>query len=333
MKIKIVDKNPKLIKAVKQLLKAVPYKDVTAKVGNIFKHKGVIVSASNPLFSMGGGLDAEIAKRYPKECAKAQKKKGVNQRIGDVVFTVTVDEELKSSRRLALTALNFAISKTKSNETLLISGLGTGIGGLATEVFVSALMEALNNLHGYRWKFMSKGMRSVNGDCKWTIGRWKKCKGEPELCLNGFHCSDQIYQAFLYVSDEVLALVEVGGEHVSDDDKSAWQKMRVVKTWKWDKKKSVKLAVFSAERCIGNYEKKYPKDKRPRKAIEAANKWLCNPLRGAAWSAESAARSAAWSAARSAARSAAWSAAAESGTLETIGTYMEQLILNEEKKK
>ena len=100
-----------------------------------------------------------------------------------------------------------------------------------------------------------------------------------------------------------------------------------------------KLAVKFAYRCIENFEKEYPEDDRPRKAIEAKEAWIRGDitdeqLRSAAesaaesaWSARSAARSAAESAwsARSAAESAAesaWSArsaarsAAESAEVE-----------------
>ena len=99
------------------------------------------------------------------------------------------------------------------------------------------------------------------------------------------------------------------------------------------KKQSIQYAVYAAELVIDIYEKEYPKDDRPRRAIEAAKECIkkqsakniaaaWSAARSAAWSAESArsarsARSAAWSAARSAAwsarsaesaRSAAWSA-------------------------
>jgi hypothetical protein len=99
-------------------------------------------------------------------------------------------------------------------------------------------------------------------------------------------------------------------------------------------KQSVILACECAKRVLVHFEKEYPKDMRPREAIDAALLYVQKPTaknksaarsaawsaarsaesaaRSAAWSAESAAWSAAWSAesaARSAARSAAWSAA------------------------
>ena len=81
------------------------------------------------------------------------------------------------------------------------------------------------------------------------------------------------------------------------------------------KKERIMYAIYAAKLVLKNFETKYPKDKRPRQAIQAATKYLNNPTlankntaRSAAWSAESASDSAARSA-ESAAESAAWSAA------------------------
>jgi hypothetical protein len=43
------------------------------------------------------------------------------------------------------------------------------------------------------------------------------------------------------------------------------------------KEQCVKYAIFAAEQVIGIFEAKYPDDDRPRKAIEAARKYLENP--------------------------------------------------------
>jgi hypothetical protein len=50
----------------------------------------------------------------------------------------------------------------------------------------------------------------------------------------------------------------------------------------------VRLAVFSAEQVIGVFEKKYPDDDRPRKAIEAAKEYIKNPTAYAADAADAA---------------------------------------------
>ena len=61
--------------------------------------------------------------------------------------------------------------------------------------------------------------------------------------------------------------------------------MRIIKTFKWDKKKSVKLAIFAAEQVIDIFEKEYKNDKRPRWAIQAAKRWLKNPTEKNAYAA------------------------------------------------
>jgi hypothetical protein len=44
-----------------------------------------------------------------------------------------------------------------------------------------------------------------------------------------------------------------------------------------NKKQAVQYAIFAAEQVIDIYERKYPNDKRPRNAIEAAKAYLKNP--------------------------------------------------------
>ena len=53
--------------------------------------------------------------------------------------------------------------------------------------------------------------------------------------------------------------------------------MLTPKSLKPDKFISVFLAVQFAERALPIWEREYPKDMRPRKAIEAAKEWLKNP--------------------------------------------------------
>jgi hypothetical protein len=164
------------------------------------------------------------------------------------------------------------------------------------------------------WKSMSEGLRSGYGNMAWEIGKWYKIKGKLEMCQNGFHASEKIFDAMQWVNLENLAQVEVRGKSIIQDDKQCWSEMRIIKVWKWTKQDSVALAIFAAELVIDNFEKEYPKDHRPRKAIEAAKKWLENPTEknrkaaeAVAWSTAWSTAWYAWSTARSAARS-AWSA-------------------------
>jgi len=191
-----------------------------------------------------------------------------------------------------------------------------------------------------RYKFLRTGYKSEIGDHKWKVGKWYEYDGDIEMCESGFHCSKGIYQAFSHVQGEILAEVEVAGKHEVQDDKEVWEKMRVVRSWKWTKKDSILLAIFAARLVLKNFEKEFPNDDRPRKAIEAAEAYAKNPTKknreaaeSAAWAAESAAwvaesvtesawatawvtaksaAEAAWAArstARSATRSTAWAAA------------------------
>jgi hypothetical protein len=89
-------------------------------------------------------------------------------------------------------------------------------------------------------------------------------------------------------------------------------------------KQQIKYTIYAAELVIKNYEDKYPEDKRPREAIEAAKAYMERPTeenKSAAWSA-------AWSAAsaESAARSAAWSAAASAAASAESEKILKQIL-------
>ena len=109
-----------------------------------------------------------------------------------------------------------------------------------------------------QWKLLRGGLKSENGGMTWKIGRWEKHEGEIDICHSGFHSSNDPYHAFSYVQGEILARVECRGEHIDQNDKSCWKEQRVIKAYKWTKKDSLKLAIFSAELVLKNYEDKYP---------------------------------------------------------------------------
>ena len=196
-----------------------------------------------------------------------------------------------------------------------------------------------------RYKFLNKGFKSSNGDEKWKMGKWKTFKGELSMCNAGFHCSKKPYEAFSYVQGPILARVEVKGRHLSDDDKECWEKMRIVKAWKWTKKDSVSLAIYAAKLVLPIFEKEYPDDKIPREAIEAAIKYLKNPSKknrmaagaaaDAAWAAGAAARTAAGAAADTAARAADTAAdtAAREAIIRKISTWFDKRVKGLERKK
>jgi hypothetical protein len=135
------------------------------------------------------------------------------------------------------------------------------------------------------------------------------------MCESGYHASKNVIDAMSYVNAEVIAQVEIRGEHLEQDDKQCWSEMRIIKVWPWTKEDSVSLATYAAELAIGIFEERYPDDKRPRQAIDAAKKWLNDQTEEnrqaaawaawAAWAAAGAAEAAGW-----AAEAAAWAARA-----------------------
>lgn len=110
-----------------------------------------IVTCSNKWLSMGGGIDAIIAKHYPKECAQAKEQLGKGTiddlltpfRVGRVVFAVTVDDQLKADTKAIKNALSFIFNRLKDHEeTFIFTGMGTGIGGLSPEKFINLCKES-----------------------------------------------------------------------------------------------------------------------------------------------------------------------------------------------
>ena len=84
-----------------------------------------------------------------------------------------------------------------------------------------------------------------------------------------------------------------------------------------DKRLAVTIAIFFAEDALSFWEAEFPKNMRPRKAIEAAKEWLANPCeetvdasRAAAYAAYVAAHAAAHAAAYATAHAAATATAA-----------------------
>ena len=159
-------------------------------------------------------------------------------------------------------------------------------------------------------------MKSEHGEHEWEKNKWYKTKGKLEMCENGFHASEYIQDALNYVQGNTLAEVETKGKILKQDDKICSREMRITKTYNWDKIKSLKLAIFSAELSINNW-KEYSDDDSVLKECIKITKEILDVLEkgetptkeqiSAARSAEAAAQAAAGSAARAAARAAAWS--------------------------
>lgn len=185
------------------------------------------------------------------------------------------------------------------------------------------------------YKFLHTGLKSSRGDFTWELGKWYKIEGKLDICNNGFHASKTPLRAFEYVPGEIVAKVEVRGESIIQNDKECWSEMRIVKAWYWEKKNSVRLAIFAAEQVIDIYEKKHPTDKRPREAIEAAKAYVKNPTEENRRAERAAARAAwvgAWAWAWAGAAARAWTWARAAGAVKNLIPSLNKWFAEEIKK-
>ena len=166
------------------------------------------------------------------------------------------------------------------------------------------------------YRFVTKDLRSQNGDMQWVVGEWKKVEGKLSLCNVGLHACRTPYQSLAHVFGDRWFVAEARGVVVEEGDKFCASEMRLVK----EIPVSVihQYTVDCAYHVLPIYEKEYPDDKRPRLALEAKQAWINDPSDenkrklDAAW----AARAAAW-----AARAAAWDA-----EIEWQKQHLEELI-------
>lgn len=101
----------------------------------------VMMTASNPQFTFGGGIDFMFKRNYPHLVSFKKMQKGKMERIGNIVFAITVNNDYKATPETIKNALTFTLEHTYEGETLLISGVGTGIGGMSEDQFVEVLKE------------------------------------------------------------------------------------------------------------------------------------------------------------------------------------------------
>lgn len=144
--LKFVDFNQELVKKVSEL-------GIPAVAGDYFLEankieRPVLMTASNPYWTFGGGIDVHFLENFPELCKYKRMKGGGNERIGNIVFAITVDENLKSTKEVIIEAIIFALSTLCEHETLVLCGVGTGIGGLGVDEFVSVL-KAISNSSQY----------------------------------------------------------------------------------------------------------------------------------------------------------------------------------------
>ena len=150
-----------------------------------------------------------------------------------------------------------------------------------------------------KW-FIPKGKR---------VGKWMPAIKDIQPCARGYHFVN--IEQLLQWLGPTLYEIEVRGQVIHQADKSVAEQARLVrKVETWNDKNLRFYAADCAKRVLGLYEKQYPKDDRPRKAIQAARDFANGLIT------KDAARDAAYAAARDAnaaarddARDAAYAAA------------------------
>ena len=165
----------------------------------------------------------------------------------------------------------------------------------------------------YALKFLDAGAVGPYSGFRWPKphgsrpGKWVHVNGDLDMCKRGIHACT-FAQAPRWLREEcyVIELRDV----VSDDgEKLLARSGRLVRRVEsWDRRSLALFAADCAAYVLPLFEKKHPKDDRPRKAIQAARRWARNPTQKNA----SAAASAAYAAYASSAYAAAASAAAAS---------------------
>ena len=142
---------------------------------------------------------------------------------------------------------------------------------------------------------------------KWVPGQSRTLKGAIIPCQRGYHASPSLWQALTYAPGPVACRVELSGEIIPHNgDKFAASTRKLIAAVNVDKDLRL-FAADCAEHVLHLFERDYPNDDRPRKAIQAARDFaegrISDAAREAAWAA-------AWAAARAAARAAEWAAEA-----------------------
>jgi hypothetical protein len=95
------------------------------------------------------------------------------------------------------------------------------------------------------FKFLRTGMVSDYDGSRWYKNKWRSEPEEVREPCKGLNCSEFIQDALYYIQGEILVEAEIGGNYIKSSDKLTCQRMRYIKSWRWTKQLSVRLALFS----------------------------------------------------------------------------------------
>ena len=148
------------------------------------------------------------------------------------------------------------------------------------------------------YKWLKPDRTTTYQGVKWPkrVGVWTPDE-MPMICVSGWHLATHEGIAEHARPGAVLWIAEGRGESVAAGDKVAFSSARLVsQVGTLTQIIAVQWAAECAKRVLRYYEDRYPEDKRPREAIQAALKWAKDPTeanRAAAYAAYAAASDAA----------------------------------------
>jgi hypothetical protein len=176
------------------------------------------------------------------------------------------------------------------------------------------------------YKWLKPDRTTTYQGVKWPkrVGVWTP-DVTPVMCVSGWHLATHEGITEHARTGAVLWIAEGRGASVAAGDKVAFSSARLVsQVGTLTQIIAVQWAAECARRVLKHYEDRYPEDKRPREAIQAALKWAKDPTeanRNAAADAAYAAYAAAASASADAAASASADASADAAASASADAY------------
>ena len=97
---------------------------------------------------------------------------------------------------------------------------------------------------GYKSLLLHDGkLVSAYDHSEWTLGEWRQVAAPAKACV-GLCCSPHATQAYVYVTGDVIALVEYGGHVIDSGDKLTCERMRLLRVWPREEYKRTRLAAW-----------------------------------------------------------------------------------------
>jgi hypothetical protein len=144
------------------------------------------------------------------------------------------------------------------------------------------------------YKWLNPDHTTTYQHVKWPkrVGVWTPDE-TPKLCASGWHLATHRGIAQHARTNAVLWIAEGRGVQVAAEDKIAFTSARLVsQVGTLTQPIAVRWAAECAQQVLNHYEDRYPDDKRPREAIDAALRWAKNPTETNAAAANAAANAA-----------------------------------------